>query len=276
MYEQLDAPLADSARYWDKLGIERPMGSLCKEDLDHLICAHQMRIPFENLDVHDRRLCPSLAIADLFEKIIVGNRGGYCFELNALFDALLRDAGVSTTACVGRSIESCGYVYPFVHRGIIAEIEGERYIAEVGFGGPAPACALPLRDGAEVESAGQRFRVERHEGSWWHVLYLGRTHTLEEAKRLGETIEPTPVFALLDAPMASTDFVVLSYYAATSPDSEFVQRRLLNIRTEGGSASVTDDMLTIHDGREKQTRHIGSDEELREIAKTYFGIDWPA
>lgn len=276
MYEQLDAPLPDPQRYWDKLGIERPDGELSKEDLDRIICAHQMRIPFENIDIYDRGLCPSLAIGDLFEKIIVGNRGGYCFEINALFDALLRDAGVATTSCVGRSTEECGYVYPIVHRGVIACVEGVRYLAEVGFGGPVPACAMPLEDGAEAVSFGQRFRMELRDGSWWHLSYLGREDAIAAAAARGEAIEPLPVLALLDAPMASTDFAVLSYFAATSPDSEFVQHRMLNKRTPSGSVAINDDVLTIHDSNGRQTHALTSREAFAHAAKAHFGIDVPA
>ena len=93
MYEELYEKLPDANRYWDKLGLSRPEAPLSKDDLDRIIFAHQSRIPFENLDVCDFHRPIKLGIPDLFEKIIVGNRGGYCFELNALLDALLQDAG---------------------------------------------------------------------------------------------------------------------------------------------------------------------------------------
>ena len=131
MYEELYEKLPDANRYWDKLGLSRPEAPLSKDDLDRIIFAHQSRIPFENLDVCDFHRPIKLGIPDLFEKIIVGNRGGYCFELNALLDALLQDAGVKTMACLGRSLKDRGYVYPILHRGIIVTLGDERYIAEV-------------------------------------------------------------------------------------------------------------------------------------------------
>ena len=217
-----------------------------------------------------------LGIPDLFEKIIVGNRGGYCFELNALLDALLQDAGVKTMACLGRSLKDRGYVYPILHRGIIVTLGDGRYIAEVGYGGPTPACATPLVDGAELESCGQVFRVELHDGGWWHVIYRGTAARLAAARERGENVAPTPVFALLDAPAALTDCVPLSYYCSTHPDSVFTQWRMVNRRTEDGNVSITKDQFVRVTPEGKETRTVESEEEFRALLEEYFGIVLPA
>lgn len=60
------------------------------ETLDALIRSHIRSIPFENLDVIDFNKIPNLNEDVLFEKIVQKNRGGYCFELNKLFAALLK------------------------------------------------------------------------------------------------------------------------------------------------------------------------------------------
>jgi len=60
------------------------------ETLQGLHRAHVMTVPFENLDIHLGRSI-TLAPADLFRKIVVERRGGYCFELNGLFALLLED-----------------------------------------------------------------------------------------------------------------------------------------------------------------------------------------
>ena len=276
MYEELYEDLPDVDRYWAKLGMARPEAVLTKDDLDRVIFAHQSRIPFENLDVCDFHRPISLGISDLFEKIIAGKRGGYCFELNALFDALLQDAGVETMPCLGRSLKDRGYVYPLLHRGIIATLGGQRYVAEVGYGGPTPACAIPLVDGAEFESRGQVFRVELHDGCWWHVIYCGNAAKIAAAHERGETVTPTPVFALLDAPAALTDCVPLSYYCSTHPDSVFTQWRMVNRRTEDGNVSITKDQFVRVTAEGKEARAITSEEEFRTLLEEHFGIVLPA
>lgn len=275
MYEELYEKLPDIRKYWDKLGLERPSSPVGKDDLDRMILAHQTRIPFENLDACDYHRPISLGIGDMFQKIIVGKRGGYCFELNALFDALLKDAGVKTTACLGRSLKDLGYVYPIMHRGIIATIDGQRFVAEVGYGGPCPACAIPLVDGAELESCGQVFRVELHDGGWWHIVYCGSAAKIAAARQRGEELAPTPAFAILDAPMALTDFLVLSHYCSTHPDSVFTQERKINRRTEDGNVSITDNVFARVTAEGRETKIVASDDEFRVLLEEHFGIVLP-
>ena len=49
--------------------------------LDKLQIAHLTHIPYENLDVLNKKPL-SLEADDLFNKIVLNQRGGYCFELN--------------------------------------------------------------------------------------------------------------------------------------------------------------------------------------------------
>ena len=218
MFEELYEPLPDRDLYFAKLGMETPAGPLDKDLLDRIIYAHQCTIPFENLDIFDRRMIPSLSIADVFDKVIRGKRGGCCFELNGIFYALLKETGFDVTPCVGRSLKNRGYVYPFTHRATIVEIDGERFFCDVGYGGPMPPCAVPLVDGLEIDSHGQRFRIERDEGAWWNLYYLGRTDALEAARAAGEPArDPEPVTAFLDERMQLTDYAVLMHFCATSP-----------------------------------------------------------
>ena len=50
--------------------------------------AHQCTVPFENFDVYLRRSI-DLSVESIYDKIVRRRRGGYCFELNTLYGALL-------------------------------------------------------------------------------------------------------------------------------------------------------------------------------------------
>src|SRR5882762_11252525 len=70
------------------------LGSLVPtaQTLRELQVAHLQTVPFENLSIHSAE--PIILDDDaLFEKIVVRRRGGFCYELNGLFAALLRDLG---------------------------------------------------------------------------------------------------------------------------------------------------------------------------------------
>lgn len=71
--------------------------------LRQLMLRHIARVPFENVGIHynpTHRL--SLELDDLFDKIVVRSKGGYCVELNAFFAAILRGLGYTVLTVGGR------------------------------------------------------------------------------------------------------------------------------------------------------------------------------
>ncbi len=266
MFEELYESLPDPARYWRRIGIEAPQ-ACSQEELDRIVFAHQCAVPFENLDACDFHVPVSLGMRDMFEKIVTGKRGGYCFELNALFAALLADAGFEVSPCFARSLKDRGFIQPVAHRGTIVAINGQKLFCDVGYGGPVPPCSLPLEDGFEAAAHGQVFRIERMDEPWWRILYCGR----ECARRS----EPEPVIAFMDAAQHEVDFVALSHYCATHPTSIFTRQRMVNRRTPNGSVSITADRFTKTTADGKEQRTISSEEEFRALLKEHFGIELP-
>src|SRR5512138_2950416 len=62
------------------------------ETLRRLQVAHLQTVPFENLSIHCAEAI-TLRDEDLYRKIVENNRGGFCYECNGLFAALLRAIG---------------------------------------------------------------------------------------------------------------------------------------------------------------------------------------
>lgn len=276
MFEELYEPLPDPKRFWERLGIDPTPPNPSLKDLDRIILAHQRNIPFENLDVCDYRIPISLGIKDLFNKIIIGKRGGYCFEINALFTALLGEAGFSVAPCFARSLKNRGYIQPVAHRGTLVTIDDKKYFCDVGYGGPMPSCALPLEDGYEAVSDGQIFRIVKAEEPWWHVIYCGRSvPPCETGSSVGSITSQESVLAMMDVAQYEVDFVALSLYCSMHPNSIFTQQRMINRKTEGGSISITADTLTITRGRAKEVHTITSDGEFYTLLKEHFGIEAP-
>ncbi len=80
----------DIDAYLDRIGLERPERA-DRESLKALHVAHLVAVPFENLDIvfaggvaHDQ----ATAVAK-----VLGGRGGWCFEVNGAFGALLMALG---------------------------------------------------------------------------------------------------------------------------------------------------------------------------------------
>ena len=258
MYEELYAPLPDVDAYLERIcigGARKPSA----EFLDELVHAHQLAVPFENLDVYDKRLVPSLARADLFDKIVTRKRGGYCFELNALFHALLEALGFDAYPVMVR-VTLRPYKYPTVsHRASIVRIDGRRYVADVGFGGPAPSFALLVEDGFSRTECGQTFTMRDLGDSWWDIRFTGSSG------------EEKSVLQPCMAPLGEQDFEILSHYQALSEKVAFTQNRIVNIRTARGSRNLRNLTYTEHVQGEKLVRDI-DESEIDSLLDSKFGI----
>src|SRR5436309_1543154 len=69
--------------------------------LEALHFAHRTRITFENLEIFlDRPV--RLDLESLQAKIVQGKRGGYCYEQNTLFAAVLEHIGFRVTRLAAR------------------------------------------------------------------------------------------------------------------------------------------------------------------------------
>lgn len=231
--------------------------------LRELHLKHPIAIPFENLAtlLGDG---VSLDIATIQAKLVGSRRGGYCFEQNRLFAAVLETLGFEFEALAarvlwGRDDESGG---PRTHMVLLVRHESQQYICDVGFGGLTLTAPLRLEPGTEQASPHERFRFRDVEREY-----------LLEAK-IGEDWRAMYRFDL--QPQRPIDFEVLNHYVATHPDSHFLTTLLVARRT-------LDERYTLHNGSQRVYRagrvvercSIDSVAELRRVLDETFGIDAP-
>ena len=103
------------------------------EALRALQRAHLQTVPFENLSIHAGEPIV-LDDAALFTKIVEHRRGGFCYECNGLFAALLRELGFAVTKLSAEVATAAGgYSQPFDHMTLM--VSGpQRWLVDVGFG----------------------------------------------------------------------------------------------------------------------------------------------
>ena len=261
MSEELYEPLPDVSAYLERIGVKK-RNEPTSGFLDELIFAHQCSVPFDDLDVYEHALVPSLGIPDLFDKIVIRKRGGYCFELNGLFAALLRALGYDVQPCMARVLFRPN-PYPLItHRANIVTIGNDRYLADVGFGGPMPTFAPLIQEGATRTELGHTFVLNARDDYWWNVSYTGSSD------------EPRAVLSFCTMPVEEHDFVPLSFYQAQNPQSAFRLNRMVNIKTVDGAFDLRNSTFTIFKDGQKESREV-DDAELDELLATTFGIrDW--
>lgn len=240
--------------YLKRIGLLDPISNDLA-GLNKLIYAQLTHIPFEALDVWGCGACPSLEIADLFQKIVIDQRGGYCFELNTLFRWLLDSLGFDAYQVIASLIDADGIAAPPAHNGIICVIEGEKYFIDVGFGGPVPFGAMRLHEGSELG-----FRLEKRNDFW----YLYRQSVDVEACFI----------RFRDIPADPCELIPLNFYISQRPDVHFRHILRVSLRKDDGSVyTLVDHEFTIRSAGEVLTKSVADVDQLRSILREYFGID---
>ena len=173
-----------------------------------LQAAHVEAIPFENLDILLGRGV-HLDLARLRDKLIGQRRGGYCFEQNTLFVEILREIGFTASPMEARVRAGATAVLPRTHMVIAVEIDGQSWLADVGFGGEGPCEPLAMTGEATAPTAGLAYRVVE-EGEL-RVMQMRRDGAWADQ------------YAFLPHPVQAIDLEVANWFTSTHPSSPFVR-----------------------------------------------------
>jgi N-hydroxyarylamine O-acetyltransferase len=175
--------------------------------------AHHAAIPFENVDiVLGRRL--EVDLDSVQDKLVRRPRGGYCFEHNLLFAAVLERLGYAVTRLAARIRPSGAGAR--THMLLRVVVDGDPWLADVGFGASLLE-PLPLRAGS-VTQGGWRYRLCATDAGRW--LLEG-----------GEPDGWSDLYEFTLEPQRPVDYVVYNHYTSTHPHSPFV-RQVVALRTE--------------------------------------------
>ena len=250
----------DLDRYFARVGYDGPRDNSVAT-LRRLHELHPQAIAFENLDPLLKRPV-KLDPASLQAKLVGGGRGGYCFEHNSLFAAVLRQLGFGVeeaTARVRWSVPE-GMTTPRVHCLLFVEAEGEDYLADVGFGGNVLTAPLKLASREEQVTPHEPFRLVEDEDG----------HLVQEAKLGGEW---KPLYAFDFAHTHPVDYEMGNWFTSAHPNSIFVNG-LMGARADNGKRyALRDSQLAVHTtgvGTEKTT--LKSAGELRDALTDLFKL----
>ena len=244
--------------YLKRIGLPDP-GAPDVAGLRRLHAAHAEAIPFENLDVLLGRGI-HLDLDRLRRKLVDQRRGGYCFEQNSLFLAVLREIGFTVEPMEARVRAGAGSLLPRTHMVLEVDVSGERWLADVGFGGEGPREPVPMRGENPARFAGLSYRVV-NEGELRVLQMRGDADWADQ-------------YAFLPQPVHPVDFKVSNWFTSTYPESPFVttltaQRAARDIRYVLRYPTYTE----IRDST-RRTRAIGRG-ELMPLLRDVFLIDLP-
>jgi N-hydroxyarylamine O-acetyltransferase len=250
----------DLDAYLTRIGYKGAIAAT-RETLEGLHFAHATTIPFENLDILFGRPI-SLDLEHLQAKLVASRRGGYCFEHNTLFAAVLESLGFKVTRLAARVRFGTLAVRPRTHMLLSVEVDGEPFLADVGFGCRGPLHPIrmhqtePVRQLAwafQIRSDGDVHVVQSHETEGWLDLY---SFTLERQYPI--------------------DYEVANYYTAAHPNSPFVHTLLVQRQSAQARWTLRNRELTEQKPGEVTTETVWDDAALLDVLAELFDLQFPA
>lgn len=225
--------------------------------LRDLQLAHLLAVPFENLSIHNHE---PIVLEDeaLFNKIVQRRRGGFCYELNGLFAALLGQLGFPVarlSAAVGRA--DGGFGPDFDHMTLLVSLE-DRWLVDVGFGDSFREPLLLDRREVQVQGA-RAYRIEE----------AGDYLLLHECVAGGDW---STQFRFTLQPYEYPDYLQMCHYHQTSPESHFTQKRLCSKATPDGRVTLSNLRLIESKGAARSERELQDEAEYQRVLERDFGI----
>jgi N-hydroxyarylamine O-acetyltransferase len=240
----------DVDAYLARIGATRP-ATVDAAALRELQERHLAAVPFENLDVI-LGVPIELDEARLVAKV-TGGRGGYCYELNTAFAALLRALGAEVSMLAAAVHGPAGLGPPFDHMALRVDL-AEPWLVDVGFG---RFSIHPLRFDSRADQADP----------------AGTFRLVEHGADLDVVRDGEPQYRLETRPRSLGDFTPANWWQQTWPGSHFRRGPVASRQTPAGQVTVSGRTLirTGADGRVETA--LDSDAEVLAAYREHLGID---
>ncbi|KAI8821488.1 uncharacterized protein EV422DRAFT_567223 [Fimicolochytrium jonesii] len=257
--------------------------------------AHYFSIPFETLSLHfdphggvetgrDHTRPPiSPNLNDIYDKIVIRRRGGYCIEHNTLFIAALRKLGFNVRPALARAVRD-GKWFGISHFIGLVHIPtptdptptgptpSSIHLIDVGYGYRGPVLPLPLSGLPQSHPSQGTNRITLHTSTTsypgceddvfaapgeWGVPDL---YVMEHrANKSGA--EWTQQYAFYTTPVTRTDIEMSNWYSCTHPAAVWVRGCTVKMHDEREGATV------FYEGALKRYDARGEVVESREVAR---------
>ncbi|GAA3484652.1 arylamine N-acetyltransferase family protein [Streptomyces yanii] len=250
--------------YLDRIGARRPARPDAAA-LRELQLRHLTAVPFENLSIH---LGEDIVLDEkaLLDKVVGARRGGFCYELNATFAALLRALGFRVTLLQARVYGDDGRLgIPYDHLALRVETDDSTgpWLVDVGFGDHARH-PLALDDCTDQEDPSGTFRIrETPDAEGTAGAGAGDLDVLRDGALQ---------FRLDLRPRALADFRAGAWYHRTSPASHFTRSVVCSRLTDEGRVTLSGRTLVTTVRGERREVPLATDAEVLDAYHEHFGL----
>lgn len=237
------------------------------ETLAKIQISHLQNIPFENLDVVHRKVI-STDLNDVFNKLVIRRRGGYCFETNTLLAGALESVGFKVKSVLSRVRwnRPSDIKTALTHLILIVTTpaDGKNYHVDVGFGGLQCLQPLLLENEDEFQTTPDgNYRIVETEDDHRNVQWQLK----------GEWID---LYTYQIKEALPCDIQVANWWTCTFPEARWVSF-LFTARIIGAERHHllnSEYVIRRHDGTATK-RIMSSTAEVLLLLQDVFGIDLP-
>ena len=229
------------------------------EHLKILQKQHLLTVPFENLDIH-RGETIVLDLKQIYQKVIHNHRGGFCYELNGLFGALLKEIGFNVHMISARVYGNGNYGPEYDHLALLVKIADKEYLVDVGFGEFTFGPLLVEKDQEQLDERG-------------YFVIKARNDDYLMAAKIENNQKLVPQYIFKREARQYAEFESMCHYHQTSEASHFTKKKLITLPTENGRITITGNRLKIRKGDVVQEKTIEA-LEWEAVINDYFGVKY--
>jgi N-hydroxyarylamine O-acetyltransferase len=227
------------------------------ETLRAVMRCQLLSVPFENLDVQAGKVI-SMVPEVIVDKLVYGQRGGYCYEVNGLFAMALQALGFEYQLVAARPMfYPCRR--PKTHMAIVVKLGQQGWLCDLGFG--SYGIRAPMSLGA--------LDLEIQQDSDYFMLSASSQDTFLLKAKVEQHWQQQFEFDL--TPWEFIDFAPANYMNSTHPDSIFVQKLLVVLQTSEGRHVLFGNTLKSFTNGVVEKR-ILSAEDRTDTLETVFGL----
>lgn len=244
-------------QYLERIGYQGDL-EINPQTLHDLHVGHVTHIPFENLDQLQGKTI-SLDREDLFDKIVLNNRGGYCFEMNGLFSHVLKEIGFNVTDVFARVFRPGFGFSGRSHQVLVVNFDNERWMADVGFGGNGPIAPVKIEEGLEQDQFGRFYRIKSDPVQQFIMEF--------QVEGIYEN-----VYSFTTEGCYPMDYDIANYFTSTHPNSIFKKVIMCTKPTKDGRVSMFDNNLKIIKDGQVTEKTLHNDMEINNALQEHYGI----
>lgn len=199
-----------------------------------------------------------LDLESLYQRIVVRQRGGYCFEQNSLIYEVLQELGFAVQLYLCRVIYNEDIHTGLTHRITLVELDGQRYVVDVGFGpqGPRKPVNMSKQESSEGDCV---FRIAEPRSGEFHMQTLkqGEFHALYK-------------FDLVRYGQA--DCELGHFYTHKHPTAKFVNNLVVSKILDDEIRSLLNREYWVITASGDQKQGIGDAHQLKAILENELGV----